>query len=48
MSLVTSQWLENNINKVKIFDCSWHLPNTNRDSYKDYTNEHINNAIFLT
>ena len=47
MSLVTSQWLENNINKVKIFDCSWHLPNTNRDSYKEYTNEHINNAIFF-
>ena len=47
MSLVTSEWLENNINKVKILDCSWHLPNVNRNSYNEYNQEHIMNAIFF-
>ena len=47
MSLVSSEWLEKNINKVKILDCSWHLPNVNRDPYNEYTQEHIANAIFF-
>ena len=28
MSLVNTHWLEENINKVKIIDCSWHMPQT--------------------
>ena len=47
MSLVSNNWLENNLNKVKILDCSWHLPNVQRDSYKEYNEEHIKNAIFF-
>tara|TARA_Y100000590_G_scaffold151491_1_gene174059 strand:+ start:447 stop:1265 length:819 start_codon:yes stop_codon:yes gene_type:complete len=47
MSLVATEWLENNINKVKIIDSSWHLPISNRDAYKEYTKEHIFNAIFF-
>ena len=30
--LVTTDWLDKNIAKVKILDASWHLPNTNRNS----------------
>ena len=30
MSLVDTSWLENNIDKVKIIDCSWHMPQTKR------------------
>ena len=41
MSLVDTEWLEKNINKVKIIDSSWHLPQTNRDGYSEYKNEHI-------
>ena len=26
MSLVETDWLENNLSKVKLIDCSWHLP----------------------
>ena len=26
--LVTTDWLDKNIEKVKILDASWHLPNT--------------------
>ena len=47
MSLVSTDWLINNNQKVKILDCSWHMPNTNRDSYKEYAKEHIKNAIFF-
>ena len=47
MSLVDTNWLENNINKVKIIDCSWHMPQAKRDGFEEYTKEHIPNAIFF-
>ena len=47
MSLVDTNWLENNIKKVKIIDCSWHMPQTKRDGYVEYKKEHIPNAIFF-
>ena len=36
MSLVDTKWLEDNIERVKIIDSSWHLPQTNRDGYTEY------------
>ena len=47
MSLVDTNWLENNINKVKIIDCSWHMPQANRNGFEEYLKEHIPNAIFF-
>ena len=47
MSLITTEFLEKNINHVKIIDCSWHLPNTNRNGEEEYFKEHIKNAIFF-
>ncbi len=47
MSLVDTDWLENNIDKVKIIDCSWHMPQTQRDGFEEYCKEHIPNAIFF-
>jgi thiosulfate/3-mercaptopyruvate sulfurtransferase len=47
MSLVETDWLENNINKVKIIDCSWHMPQTKRNGFEEYKNQHIPNAIFF-
>ena len=47
MSLVDSNWLEENIDKVKIIDCSWHMPQTKRDGLEEYNKEHIPNAIFF-
>ena len=47
MSLVDTSWLENNIDKVKIIDCSWHMPQTQRNGFEEYTQEHIPNAIFF-
>ena len=47
MSLVETNWLEQNLNKVKIIDCSWHMPQTKRDGYKEYESKHIPNSIFF-
>ena len=47
MSLVTSDWLENNLDKVKIIDCSWHMPDVKRNAYEEYLQEHIPNAVFF-
>ena len=47
MSLVSTEWLENNHSKVKIIDSSWHMPNTNRNAYEEYKKDHIKNAIFF-
>ena len=47
MSLVSSDWLEKNIDNVKIIDCSWHMPQAQRNSYEEYKKEHIPNAIFF-
>ena len=47
MSLVTSDWLENNLEKVKLIDCSWHMPNIKRNGYEEYLKEHIPGAIFF-
>ena len=47
MSLVDTNWLEENINIVKIIDCSWHMPQTQRSGLEEYNEEHIPNAIFF-
>ena len=45
--LVTTDWLDKNVEKVKILDASWHLPNANRNSFEEYKTEHIINSIFF-
>ena len=47
MSLVNTSWLEENLYKVKIIDCSWHMPQTERNGFNEYKNKHIKNAIFF-
>jgi len=39
--------IEKNIDKVKIIDCSWHMPQTQRNGFDEYNEEHIPNAIFF-
>ena len=36
-----------NLNNVKIIDCSWHMPQTKRDGFNEYRNQHIKNSIFF-
>ena len=46
MTLVSTDWLNNNLNKIKIIDASWHLVK-NRNAVEEYNKEHIENAIFF-
>jgi len=46
MTLVSTVWLNENLNKVKIIDASWHL-DKNRNAIAEYKREHIVNAIFF-
>ena len=47
MPLVETEWLEKNLDKVKIIDCSWHMPQTKRDGFKEFKFQHIQNAVFF-
>jgi len=47
MSLVNTGWLEKNLDKVKIIDCSWHMPQTKRSGFEEYQKQHIESAIFF-
>ena len=47
MSLVSTKWLVENLDKVKVVDCSWHMPQTNRNGFEEYKKQHIKNAIFF-
>ena len=46
MTLVSTKWLNDNLSKVKIIDASWHL-STDRNGFKEYQKQHIENAIFF-
>ena len=46
-NLVSTDWLENNLNKVRIIDATWHMPNLNREPYKEYLETHISNSVFF-
>ncbi len=46
MTLVSTDWLNENLNEIKIIDASWHL-NRNRNAIEEYNKEHIKNAIFF-
>jgi len=47
MSLVETDWLEKNLDNVKIIDCSWHMPQTKRNGLEEYKTKHIPSAIFF-
>ena len=47
MNLVSTEWLNENLNKVKIFDASWHMPNSKRNAEKEYLEQtYSKDAIF--
>jgi len=46
-SLVSTNWLDKNLENVKVFDASWHLPIANRDAFKEFKEGHIKNSIFF-
>ena len=48
MSLVETNWLEKNLDNVKIIDCSWHMPQTKRDGLQEYNEKHISKEILTS
>ncbi len=47
MSIIETDWLENNLENVKIIDCSWHMPQVQRNSFEEYKIQHLPGAIFF-
>ncbi len=45
--LVSTGWLEKNLENVRIFDGSWHLPNSSRNSLNEFQAAHIKNSNFF-
>ena len=45
--IVSTEWLEKNLDKVKILDASWHLPDSKRNAEQEYKINHIKNSIFF-
>ena len=46
MTLVSTDWLNKNLSKVKIVDASWHL-DKDRNAIEEYNKAHIKNSIFF-
>ena len=46
-NLISTEYLKNNIDKFRILDGSWHMPNSKRDSYQEFLDAHIKNANFF-
>ena len=47
MSLVTTDWVLENLNNLKIIDASWHMPAQKRNPAEEYLNAHIPNFVIF-
>ena len=47
MSLVTTDWLQKNLKKVKILDATWHMPGSKKNAIQEFLNDHIQGAQFF-
>ena len=47
MSLVTTDWVLDNLDSLKVIDASWHMPAQKRNPVEEYQNGHIPNSIFF-
>ena len=45
--LVSTEWLEENLEKVRVFDGSWHLPSSKRNALDEFNSAHIRNSNFF-
>jgi len=46
-SLVSTNWLDKNLENVRVFDASWHLPAAKRDAFQEFKESHIKNSLFF-
>ena len=45
--LVSTEWLEKNLDSVKILDATMHMPTSGRNAQKEFKLNHIKNSIFF-
>lgn len=46
--IVSAEWLKDNLNKVRVVDASWYMPNDKRDTNKEFEQAgHIPGAVFF-
>ncbi|MBI28763.1 MAG: 3-mercaptopyruvate sulfurtransferase [Alphaproteobacteria bacterium MarineAlpha5_Bin11] len=47
--LVETTWLAKNLKRkdIVIIDSSWHMPKENKNSYKEYINDHIPGSVYV-
>ena len=45
--LVETDWLNRNLDKVKIFDATWHLPNQKKIAAEEFKKKHIEGSVFF-
>ena len=45
--LVSTNWLQENLEKVRIFDATWHLPNSKRNAFDEFKSGHIKYSNFF-
>ena len=43
----STSWLSENIDKVKILDATWHMPNLKRNALIEFQENHIENSVFF-
>jgi thiosulfate/3-mercaptopyruvate sulfurtransferase len=46
-NLVSTDWLENNLENVRILDGTWHMPSDSRNAIEEFSKQHIKNANFF-
>ncbi len=46
-SVVSVEWLHENLSNVRVVDASWHLPPTGRNGSEEYVKAHIPNAVYF-
>ena len=45
--LVETNWLSSNLDRVRIFDATWHLPNSKRNAEDEFKKGHIKGSLFF-
>lgn len=46
-SVVSVEWLQENLSNVRVVDASWHLPPTGRNGFEEYVKAHIPKAVYF-
>ena len=46
-NLVSTDWLEKNLENVRVLDASWHMPSSNRNAKDEFAKGHIKNSLFF-